>query len=147
MSKTLKTDESIDIQRPVSEVFDYLSNPENATAWSSNVVDYSLISGKPDEVGAVFSVSAKVAGVRVDATEELAGYEPNKLLEFRSKESRIGYVRQLRFTGDGAGTRVAFVQDADTGSGLFKFADPIVQKLYAHDVRGNLEKAKTILES
>jgi hypothetical protein len=31
--------------------------------------------------------------------------------------------------------------------GYFKFADPLVMKLYSRDVRSNLEKAKTILEA
>lgn len=31
--------------------------------------------------------------------------------------------------------------------GVFKLADPIVLKMYARDVRSNLEKVKTILEA
>ncbi|SDC67655.1 SRPBCC family protein [Rhodococcus tukisamuensis] len=147
MPKTLKTEESIVIERPLAEVFAYLSNPENGTAWNSNVIDYKVISGTADEVGSVTEFSAKVAGLRLEATEELTTYEPNKRLQWRSKESRIGYTRELDFDSDGDGTRVTFLQEAEAGTGLFKFADPIVQRLYTHDVRGNLEKAKTILES
>ncbi|MFE3292498.1 SRPBCC family protein [Rhodococcus sp. NPDC059234] len=147
MSKTLKTEESINIQRPVAEVFEYLSNPDNVTNWSSNVIDYKLVSGKADEVGAVLSLAVKAAGVRVEGTEEITQYEANKRMGFRSKDTKIGYTRELDFAADGDGTRVTFLQEAEAGTGLFKFADPIVQRLYAHDVRGNLEKAKTILES
>ena len=147
MSKTLKTDESINIQRPVTEVFEYLSNPDNVTNWSSNILEYTLVSGKADEVGAVLSLTARAAGVRLEGTEELTAYEPNKRMGFRSKESRIDYTRELDFDGVDGGTKVRFLMEAEGGTGLFKFADPIVQKLYARDIRGNLDNAKTILES
>ncbi|MFC7447994.1 SRPBCC family protein [Rhodococcus daqingensis] len=147
MAKTLKTEESITIARPVAEVFDYMSNPENAPAWNSNLVDYAQESGKPDEVGSVMSLTAKVAGLRLEATEELTDYQANKHLGFRSKKSKVGYERELDFAADGAGTRVTWLSEAEAGTGLFKFADPIVQKLHSHDVRGSLAKAKTILES
>ncbi|MFF0814685.1 SRPBCC family protein [Rhodococcus sp. NPDC003318] len=147
MAKTMKTDESVVIARPVAEVFEFLSNPENAPAWNSNLVDYSVDSGKPDEVGAVISFAVKVAGLRLEASEEIVDFEPNKHIGFRSKDSKIGYRRDLDFSADGAGTRVEYRQESEAGTGLFKFADPIVARLYAHDVRGNLENAKTILES
>lgn len=147
MAKAMKTEESITIGRPVADVFEYMSNPANAPAWNSNLVDYRQESGKPDEIGSVTSVAVKVAGLRLDMTEELVDYQQNKHLGFRSQESKIGYDRTLEFDTDGAGTRVTYVIEAEGGTGLFKFADPIVQRLFAHDVRGNLEKAKTIMES
>ncbi|WP_345352837.1 SRPBCC family protein [Rhodococcus olei] len=146
MANTMRTEESITIARPVDAVFDYMSNPENAAEWNSNLVDYTQESGKPDEIGSVTSFAVKVAGVRLDASEELTEYEANKHLGFRSKKSRIGYERALDFATDGNGTRVTYLMEAEAGTGLFKFADPIVQRLFAHDVRGNLEKAKTVLE-
>ena len=38
-------------------------------------------------------------------------------------------------------------QEMESLKGVFKFADAIVLKLYSRDVRSNLEKVKTILES
>ena len=67
-------------------------------------------------------------------------------MAFQGVENRL-YPGAETSTSDGDGTRVTFLQEAEAGTGLFKFADPIVQRLYTHDVRGNLEKAKTILES
>lgn len=148
MAKTLRTRESIVINRPVPEVFEYLSDPDNGTEWASNVVEYDIVSGSRDEVGSVYSLTARVAGARIKATEELVDYEENKRIRLESQESKIGYTRELDFDSDGDGaTKVTFVQDGETGTGLFKFADAIVQKLYARDVRSDLENAKTILEA
>ncbi|MGW4477437.1 SRPBCC family protein [Rhodococcus triatomae] len=146
MADTMKTEESIMIARPIDDVFEYMSDPDNAASWSSNLVEYTL-DGKPDEIGTVTSFVVKVAGLRLAASEELTGYEKDKSITYRSKDSKIGYERTLTFAVDGAHTRVTWIQEAETGTGLFKFADSIVQKLYARDVRGNLENAKTILEA
>ncbi|MCA1008468.1 SRPBCC family protein [Rhodococcus hoagii] len=148
MAKTLQVNESIVIDKPLPEVFAYLTDPANAAEWGSNIVDYKVLSGSPDEVGAVMSVTAKVAGARIDATEKVTAYEKDKRMGFESADSKIAYTREIGFSSDGDGaTKVTYVQDAEEGSGLFKFADAIVLKLYAHDVRGNLQKAKVILET
>ncbi|PTR29001.1 polyketide cyclase/dehydrase/lipid transport protein [Rhodococcus sp. OK519] len=148
MAKTLRTEETIVINRPVAEVFEYLTNPENGTEWASNIVEYKTVSGSRDEVGAVFALTARVAGAHIHATEAIVDYEANKRIGLESRESKIGYTRELDFDSDGDGaTKVTFRQDGEEGSGLFKFADAIAQKLYARDVRGNLENAKEILES
>ncbi|WP_254622793.1 MULTISPECIES: SRPBCC family protein [unclassified Rhodococcus (in: high G+C Gram-positive bacteria)] len=140
--------DSVVIDRPIADVFSYLSDPDKATEWSSDVVDYRMVSGAPDEVGSVASTTLKVAGVKVEATEEITAYEENKRIGFESRDSRVEYTRELDFDGDGDGaTRVTFKVDAKPSPGLFKFADSVAMKLYARDVHGNLENAKTILET
>ncbi len=148
MAKTLHTDESVVIDRPLPEVFEYLTDPAHALEWGTNVSEYQLVSGARDEVGAVASLDARAGGVRLHMTERITGYEKNKRIAFESAESRVGYSREIDFESDrDGGTKVTFLMDAEAGSGIFKFADPIVQRLYARDVRNNLENAKTILES
>ncbi|WFR72354.1 SRPBCC family protein [Prescottella defluvii] len=148
MAKTIRTNESIVIDCPVAEVFAYFTDPENVPDWGTSIDEYKMVSGSPEEVGSLASVTTKVAGVRLQATEEVTAYEKNKRIGFESRKTRIGYERELDFDTDGDGaTRVTYRLDAEGGTGLFKFGDTIVQKLYARDVRGNLENAKTILES
>ncbi|WP_137723211.1 SRPBCC family protein [Prescottella subtropica] len=145
---TLHTDESIVINCPLSQVFSYMTDPARATEWVSSAEEYAMVSGSPDVPGSLAAVTTKVAGVKLHATEEITAYEKNRTIGFHSTESRIPYERALDFTSDGDGaTKVTYRLDAETGTGIFKFADAITQKLYAHDVRGNLRNAKTILEA
>lgn len=148
MAKTLRTNESIVIDCPVGRVFDYFTDPQHVSEWGSSIDEYKMVSGSPEEVGSLAEVTTKVAGVRLHATEEITAYEKNKRIGFESRETRIGYERELDFDSDGDGsTKVTYRLDAEAGTGVFKFADAIAQKLYAHDVRSNLENAKTILEA
>ncbi|RVW08012.1 hypothetical protein EGT67_18990 [Prescottella agglutinans] len=148
MAKTLRTDESIVINRPLPEVFQYMTDPAHAMEWGTNVTDYKMLSGAPDEVGALASIDVRVAGAKVHATEEVTAFERNKKIGLKSKDSRVEYERELDFDsgGDGA-TRVSFHMGAEPNTGLFKFADAVALKLYSRDIRSNLENAKTILET
>ena len=64
-----------------------------------------------------------------------------------SEDATIPYSLEITYEDEGEGTKVSWHQEMESLKGVFKFADPIVLKLYARDVRSNLDKAKTLLES
>jgi hypothetical protein len=61
-----------------------------------------------------------------------------------SNEATIPYTLSLRYEDEGEGSRILCHQEVESLKGFFKFADPVVLKLYSRDVRSNLEKAMTI---
>ena len=143
----LTVDESIVIDRPRSEVWDFMMDPENVTVYSSNIVEYEKVSGDKDQVGRVCRGSAKVAGRRLEFTDELVEVDPGRRGKLVSEDATIPYTLEFTYDDEGDGTRMTWHQEVESLKGVFKFADPIVLRLYTRDVRSNLEKAKTILES
>ncbi|WP_255315046.1 SRPBCC family protein [Rhodococcus koreensis] len=90
----------------------------------------------------------KVAGRRLEVTEELTGVEQGKCLRRRGTDSPIPYENETRFAPVGGGTRVTWHQESGSLGGVFgSLADTVVAKLYARDVRSNLEHAKALLEA
>ncbi|MET0840236.1 MAG: SRPBCC family protein [Marmoricola sp.] len=142
----LTIDESIVIDKPRAEVFAFFSDPDNVAVYSSNIVDYEVVSGGPDEVGRKAKFAVKVVGVRLDYTDELVERVENERAKLVSRDGRIPYAITMTFTDEGAGTKVSWLQESESLGGVFKFADGIVIKMYSRDVRSNLEKAKTLLE-
>ena len=143
----LTVDESIVIDKPRSEVFAFFSDPDNVAVYSSNVVDYEVISGAPDEVGRKARFAVKVVGVRLDYTDEVVERVENERVRLESRDGRIPYAITLTFTDEGSGTKVSWLQESETLGGVFKLADGLVMKMYTRDVRSNLEKAKTLAEA
>jgi len=143
----LTVEESIVIDRPRSEVFDFFSDPANVPVYSSNVVEYEVISGGPREVGRKARLSVRVVGVHLDFTDELVELVENERGKLVSKEGKIPYSITLTYADEGSGTRVTWLQESETLGGVFKLADGLVMKMYSRDVRANLEKAKTLLEA
>lgn len=56
--------------------------------------------------------------------------------------------RETRFEDANGGTRFTFHQEAEIPGGFFgKLADPLAARLFAKDIRSNLEKLKELLEA
>jgi carbon monoxide dehydrogenase subunit G len=143
----LTVEESIVVNKPRSEVWEFMTDPDNVPVYSSNIVEYEMVSGGRHEVGRVCRGVVKVAGRRLELTDELVEVEEGRSARVVSKEATIPYTLSLRYEDEGDGTRILWHQEVESLKGFFKFADPVVLKLYSRDVRSNLEKAKTILES
>lgn len=142
------TEESVIIDRPVEEVFTFLQDPDNVTLFMTNVISYELVSGEAGEVGSIVHGVVKVAGRKLEISEELTGVERGKYLRRRGTDSPIPYETETRFDPTDRGTRVTFHQESGSLGGVFgALADTVVAKLYARDVRSNLEHAKTLLEA
>jgi carbon monoxide dehydrogenase subunit G len=143
----LTVEESIVISKPRMDVWEFMTDPDNIPVYSSNVVEYERLSGEKHEVGRVCRGVVKVVGRRLEFTDELVESEQGRHGKLVSTDATIPYTLSLHYDDEGDGTKVTWHQEVESLKGLFKFADPIVLKLYARDVRSNLEKAKTILES
>lgn len=140
-------EESVVIDHPRLQVWEFMIDPENVPVYSSNVVEYELVSGGKQEVGRVCRGVVKVAGRRLELTDELVEVDRGRGGKLVSRDATIPYTLEFRYEDEGNGTRVTWHQEMESLKGLFKFADPVVVKLYARDVRSNLDKAKTILEA
>ena len=143
----LTVDESIVVDKPRTEVYEFMMDPDNVPVYSSNVVEYELLSGDKDKVGRTCHGVVKVAGRRLEFTDELVENEPGRGGKLVSQDATIPYSLSVSYEDEGEGTRISWHQEMESLKGVFKFADGIVLKLYGRDVRSNLEKAKTILES
>ncbi len=143
----LTVEESVTINKPRMEVWEFMTDPDNVPVYSSNVIEYELVSGEKQEVGRICRGAVKVAGRRLELTDEMVEVEIGRMSKSVSQDATIPYTLSLHYEDEGDGTKLTWHQESESLKGFFKFADPIVLKLYARDVRSNLEKAKTILEA
>ncbi|WP_310530053.1 SRPBCC family protein [Nocardioides sp.] len=143
----LTVEESVVVNKPRIEVWEFMTDPDNVPVYCSNIVEYELVSGGKLEVGRICRGVAKVAGRRLELTDEMVEVERGRGGKLVSEDATIPYTLSLHYEDEGDGTKVTWHQEMESLKGFFKFADPIVLKMYARDVRSNLEKVKTILEA
>ena len=143
----LTVDETIVINKPRAEVWEFMTDPENVPLYSSNIVEYEMVSGEKLEVGRKCHGVVKVAGRRLEMSDEVVELEAGRHSKLVSEDATVPYTLSFDFEDAAGGTKVSWHQEVESLKGIFKFADPIVLKLYARDVHSNLEKAKTILEA
>lgn len=143
-------DDSIEIDRPRDEVFAFVDDPANTVLTSSNVLEYEQQGEGPRGKGTRHRGVVKVAGRRIAFVDEIVEYQPGERLTLRSVEAPMKMHWTLEFRLEDAGegrTRLVFHQDTPSLGGFFgKLSDGLVVKMYAKDVRSNLENTKAMIE-
>lgn len=141
--------ETIIINRPRLEVFNFATAPGNVPLYSSNLVDFKKTTEGPVDKGTREWGQVKVAGKNIEWTLEITEFEVGERMVARSLESPIDF--ELEYTYEDAGegaTRVTWHQVIGSFGGFFgKLADPVVTRMYAKDVQSNLAKLKELLEA
>ncbi|MDH3540781.1 MAG: SRPBCC family protein [Acidimicrobiia bacterium] len=141
-------EEKILIKRPRDEVFAFATDPANVPLYSSNLVEFEKTSDGPVGKGTTYRGVVKVAGRSLKWTSEVAEFDQGRRFVNRSVESPMAWEMQVSYEDDSGDTLVYWRQETDGYGGFFgKLTDPLVTRMYAKDVKSNLEKLKELLES
>lgn len=140
-----RIEETVYVDRPVGDVFRFVTDPDNQTTIASNMIEFH--SDGPMEKGTRTDGVTRVAGRRVEWTAEVTEFHPNERVEIRSLKAPMGFHITWHYAPEGQGCRVTFEQEVDSlGSFFGRLADPIVTKMYARDVQANLQNLKILCE-
>src|SRR5919204_6066509 len=127
---------SIVINRPRSEVFEFVTNHENDSKWRPGVLDIERASGHGR--GAVYRQGVKgPMGRRIPADIEVTAYEQGSHVAFRTLAGPVRPEGSYRFDDADGGTRVTFALSANL-RGLQKLMAPMVSRSMTSQV-GSLE--------
>jgi hypothetical protein len=144
----LDGESSTQIERPVEEVFGFVSDPTNDVKWHWTVLRAWRTSEGPIGVGSTFKWDAKFLGRR-EADVEVTRYEPNHAVATRVKSGWMEVVvTYLMSRADGA-TRITRRTEIPLPRAL-RWLEPLVRpiaRLYANKDNGDhLRKLKEALE-
>src|SRR5689334_22737896 len=77
-------EQTISINRPVDEVFNFVLDGTNSPQWRPAVTDVQRVSGTPQGVGARYKQGLKgPGGRRIDGDYEITEVKPNELIAFQ----------------------------------------------------------------
>ncbi|MDX1622335.1 MAG: SRPBCC family protein, partial [Nitriliruptorales bacterium] len=88
--------EKVTIERKPSDVFAFITTPENVPLFWSNISEYELLS-EEHEKGARAKATFRIAGRKMHWTAELVEYELDELLSWRSIEAPFPFQYEYRF--------------------------------------------------
>jgi uncharacterized protein YndB with AHSA1/START domain len=140
----VKFEVSTHINRPVAEVFKYMTDPTKLPEWNS-LVEQAKPSETPLRKGAKVTATIRFLGRKFDSTSDITEYELNK--RFAQKgEKPFPATISGSFESEGSGTKVVQTFDGEPG-GFFKVGEPILAKISKHQFQAQLETAKELLEA
>jgi uncharacterized protein YndB with AHSA1/START domain len=134
------------ILRPVSDVFVFISTPENNSKWQYGSMESSQISEGRVAVGTKFSSFGHFMGRRIQTTFEVTELEANKTYGFKTVSGPIQLQTSYKFESVSRGTKVTILTRVSPG-GFFKLVDPIVARAARKQFKENFSKLKTLLEA
>jgi carbon monoxide dehydrogenase subunit G len=135
---------SVVVNRPRSDAFEFVANHENDAKWRPGVLDIARASGAGH--GAVYRQGVKgPMGRRIPADFEVTAYEEGSHIAFRTLGGPVRPEGAYRFEDADGGTRVTFSLTADL-EGPQKLMAPMVARSMRAQVEA-LPTMKRLLES
>jgi uncharacterized protein YndB with AHSA1/START domain len=137
---------SIVINRPLEEVFAFVSNPENNPKWVSMSDSVRLTSAGPIGVGTTFRSVVTILGRRIEGEVAFTEYEPNHSYAQKTTSGPIPVESQVTFERVDGGTRVTNHQVAEPG-GFFKLAEPVLVRMIKRQFEADFANLKDLMEA
>jgi carbon monoxide dehydrogenase subunit G len=134
------------INRPVEEVFAFLSDYENNPKWISGSIEVKKTSEGPIGVGATYRTVLMFLGRRIESETELTEYEPNRRHAMKSKSGPFPVENRVTFERVNGGTRVTLATVAEPG-GFFKLAEPPLVSMVKRQFEADFANLKDLMES
>jgi carbon monoxide dehydrogenase subunit G len=136
---------SIEIDRPVHEVWEYLIEPENVPEWQSSAVSSHQVSEGPIGLGARLRDERRFMGRRANSDVEVSEFEPERLFTLHGLSGPVRFTVRHRLSENGTGTRLDVEAEADPG-GIGRLMRPVIERAAEHELKGDFARLKEILE-
>ena len=142
----VRAEESVVVQRPIDEVFGYLTDPAKIPEWQASALEARLESEGPMRAGSRAVEKRKFLGRRMESTVEVLEYEPPRRFTIKANSGPVPFEVASDLSEEEGGTRVRSVLQGEPG-GFFRLAEPLVARAVERELRNNLATLKDVLES
>jgi uncharacterized protein YndB with AHSA1/START domain len=137
---------SIVIDRPLEEVFTYVTEAEKIPEWSPVVIDARQIPPGKIEVGTKIVQTVKTVISKTEVSWEIVAYEPKSLCRYAADSAY--FTGEVTFSVEEAGGGTKFtVHDHGSPRGLLRLFEPLIRRADLNSRHKNLAAIKENLES
>lgn len=140
----IKAERTVVIDRPIEEVFAYVTDQTNTPTWQAGLVEVQRTTPGPIGVGTKHTLVRNFMGRRMEADNEYVAYEPGKLVTFRTT-SGPPLVASYFFEPAPGGTRLTSRVEMQ-GAGLFGLLEPVIGAGLRREMKAALPALKALLE-
>ena len=143
----MRVKESIEINRPLKEVFNYVSDVGNYPQWMAHALEVRKDTAGPPQHSDRFTLAIKSVDRRFETPYERTSYEANRRYTDRAVGGPIPNQRWERtFEEVPGGTRLRRAVDAEPG-GLLKLLEPLQKRAAERQLRADLQTLKDVPEA
>lgn len=134
------------IYRPIRQIFDFVSTPENDFQWQYGTLASSRLSEGVSTIGTFFRNIGHLMGHRILSTFEVTEYEPNRKYGFKSLSGPLRSQTSYTFEIANGSTKVSASIQANVVN-FFQMDEGILEKKMKKQLKENLAMLKDLLET
>jgi uncharacterized protein YndB with AHSA1/START domain len=142
----VRAEESIFVERPIEEVFAYLTDLERVPEWQTNVLFLQLQSTGSLRPGAQLVELRKFLGRKVESVVLVTEYEPPHRYTIKVQSGPIPFEISNVLSESGGGTRIDAAVEGEPGR-FFGLVEWRVVKAVERELWNSLATLKDVLES
>jgi hypothetical protein len=133
------------IERPVQQVFDFVSTPENDFQWQYGTLATARLSKGNSLMGTFFRSIGHLMGRRNLGTFEVTEFEPNEKYSFKSLSGPLHSSTSYILENVSGRTRInRFIQAS--ASDFFHITEKLIWKTMKTQLEEDVARLKTLLE-
>ncbi len=135
---------SITIQKPVNEVFEYINNLDNMPAWQAGIEKLSY-TRNPADLGTRFVLERVIMGRSFKISLKIVEFEINRGYTARMMDGPLNMHIRISLEAIEGGTAMT-TQMKGEAKGLARLAESVISAQMALSVREDGERLKALLE-
>jgi hypothetical protein len=133
------------IQRPVADVFAFLTDPTNHPKWDATSVTMEPQEAGPWHTGMKFRETRNLNGRQIEVLSQVAYLEPNRRFNIISLNGP-DWRGQWDFVPVGEATRLQF-EGRLTFKGIMRLFEPLIARGFKRQLDTNFAQLKRVLET
>ena len=133
------------IYRPIKQVFDFVSTPENDYQWQYGTLATAKLNDGVSKIGSFFRSVGHMLGRRTQGTYEVFEYESNKEYGFKSLSGPLHSQTSYTFKTTNGGTRITISTRAHVVN-FFQMDERFMGSKIKKQLKENLNILKRLLE-
>jgi uncharacterized protein YndB with AHSA1/START domain len=140
----IRVEKSVVINKPLPEVFAFVSNSDNTTKWQGGV-EAIIPEGPPNVVGSRYTEVRKFMGQEMKSNLEITAFEQNTVWAPKCSGA-VPYEVTATFEPSGTGTKMTTRVDGEP-KGFFKVAEGMLKGQLEKSLDEDGNRLKGILEA
>jgi uncharacterized membrane protein len=139
--------DQITINRPISEVFEFISDFNNGPKMNEDILNVEKLTEGPLRIGSKFIETRLIRSRNAKATIEVVKYNPSEEFSARSDSNGLIVTYHYQMSEVTDGTAVSFQCEVKTSGIIMSLTKPFLIKILKQEDGDHLKDIKRVMES
>ena len=135
-----------EIERPVADVFAYVTDPDKLATWQTNTVSATQEGDGPLGLGTRLREVHRAGGKELKSLVEVSEYEPDRAFALHVVEGALPVDARITFEPTERGTLMRFGAHGQP-TGALRLAQPLLRRTLKRQFTGHCATLKRVLEN